>query len=117
MFISVEFGYKQRRLFNIECQTASLIDAINENCYSDMSAFLKKQTDIFTKELNQWKKESNNLKKLKNDEEKPEDASPEDPQKQTPSKRGGRTQVKVRTKPEHPSKRPKKTKETEEEKK
>lgn len=69
MFISVEFGYKQKRLFNIDCQTASLIDAINDSCYADMNTFLKKQSDIFNKEMAQWKK------KLKTDEEKQEEAN------------------------------------------
>jgi hypothetical protein len=113
MFISVEFGYKQKRLFNIDCQTAGLIDAINDSCYADMNSFLKKQTDFFSKEVTQWKK------KLKTDEEKQEEANAKEQQKST-TKRAGRTQVKVRTKPEHPSKRtkaPKKKKLTEEEQK
>jgi hypothetical protein len=82
-----------------------------------MSTFLKKQTDFFNKEMVQWKKkEANLLKKLKTEEEKQEEAAAKEQQKQQP-KRGGRTQVKVRTKPEHPSKRPKakKHKPTEEE--
>ena len=48
------------------------------------------------------------MKKLKTDEEKQEEEKIKEQQKNT-TKRGGRTQVKVRTKPEHPSKR-KKTK-------
>ena len=40
MFISVEFGYQQKRLFNIECKTAPLVDAINDVCYADIAALL-----------------------------------------------------------------------------
>lgn len=68
----------------------------------------------------QWrKKEANLLKKLKTDEEKQQEEEAKASAQKTPTtKRGGRTQVKVRTKPEHPSKRPKqskKSKPTEEE--
>ena len=67
----------------------------------------------------QWKKkESNLLRKLKTDEEKQqEDEAKAQTQKSPAHKRGGRTQVKVRTKPEHPSKRSKvsKKKQNEEE--
>lgn len=103
MFVCVEFGHKQRRLFNIDCQTSSLLDAINDSWYEDINQFLTKQTGIFEKELAQWKKKETNLqKKLKTDEEKQE----EQPiQKKNTTKRGGRTNVKVRTTPGHPSKR------------
>ena len=81
MFISVEFGYKQKRLFNINCQTASLIDAVNDECYRDMDTFMKKRIDFFNKEIGQWKKkEAALLKKLekiepnKEEEDKKEEA-------------------------------------------
>lgn len=95
------------------------MDAINDSCYTDMNSFLKKQTDFFNKEMNQWKKkEGNLLKKLKTEEEKEEESKTKEQQAKSTAKRGGKTQVKVRTKPEHPSKRPKpakKAKLTEEE--
>ena len=46
MFISVEFGYQQKRLFNIECKTAPLEDAINDGCYADIAALLKNKKII-----------------------------------------------------------------------
>ena len=120
MFISVEFGYQQKRLFNIECKTAPLVDAINDGCYADIAALLKKQKDYFTNELNQMKKKEENLqKKLKIEEEKPEDVPP--PIKSTSPSKGGKNkdikdtgksrgskQVIVKTINENPMKKTKK---------
>ena len=62
-FISVEFDYQQKRLFNIECKTEPLVDAINDGCYADIAALLKKQKYYFTNELNQMKKKKNAISK------------------------------------------------------
>lgn len=63
--ISVQFGYNQSKLFNINCQVAPLLDAINEGCYKEIGKFLKKREDFFNKEIaNFKKKESALLKKL-----------------------------------------------------
>lgn len=116
MFISVEFGDQQRRLFNIECKTAPLLDAINDGCYADMLSLLKTKKDYFTSELNQMKKKEESLqKKLNIDEDKQEDVSPHlkssSPPKGKGNKdlkggaaRGGNKQVKVRTVNENPIK-------------
>lgn len=116
MLISVEFGDQQKRLFNIECKTAPLLDAINDGCYADMLGLLKTKKDYFTSELNQMKKKEENLqKKLNIDEDKQEDVSPHlkltSPQKGKTNKdikggadRGGNKQVKVRTVNENPMK-------------
>jgi hypothetical protein len=63
MLISVRFGSGQQRIFNTECQTAPLLDAINEGCYADMASFLKKREDVIHKELTQWKKKEASLQK------------------------------------------------------
>ena len=46
MFISVEFGYQQKRLFNIECKTTPLVDAINDGWYADKASLLKNKKII-----------------------------------------------------------------------
>ena len=62
-------------MFNTECETAPLLDAINEGCYADMTVFLKKREEVFNKELNQWKKkEASLLKKLEKLEPKQDEA-------------------------------------------
>lgn len=51
MYIAVNFGYNQQRLYNINCQVAPLIDAIHEGCYKDMDGALKKRKQFFEKEV------------------------------------------------------------------
>lgn len=65
MYISVQFGYNQSKLFNINCQIAPLLDAISDGCYKEMGKYLKKREEFFNKEIaNFKKKEQNLLKKL-----------------------------------------------------
>ena len=61
MFISVGFGYRQRKIFNINCQTAPLIDAINQSCFEEMGKMLKKKEDAFHKEMAVWRKKEGSL--------------------------------------------------------
>ena len=64
-FISVEFGYKQSKLFNINCQVAPLLDAISSQAYIEMGKAIKKREEWFTKEIQTMKKkEQKLLKKL-----------------------------------------------------
>jgi len=51
MYISVQFGYNQSKIFNTNCQVAPLLDAINEGCYKEMVKTIKKQEDFFNKEI------------------------------------------------------------------
>lgn len=51
MYIEVEFGYKQSRLFNTNCMTAPLSDAINEKSIKDMQNLLKQKEEIFKKDI------------------------------------------------------------------
>jgi len=65
MFCSVQFGYNQARLFNLNCQVAPLIDAISISCYQDMVKCIKKREEFFNKEIaGMRKKEANLLKAL-----------------------------------------------------
>ena len=65
MFCSVQFGYNQARLFNLNCQVAPLLDAINTSCYQDMVKYIKKREEFFNKEIaGMRKKEANLLKAL-----------------------------------------------------
>ena len=65
MYIEIEFGYNQTRLFNINCMTAPLIDAMNERCIKDIFSMLKSKEEQFKKEIaNLNKKEVNLQKKL-----------------------------------------------------
>ena len=36
MFVSVNFGYNQSKIFNINCQVAPLLDAIQTQSYKEM---------------------------------------------------------------------------------
>jgi hypothetical protein len=51
MFISVQFGYNQARLFNINCQIAPLLDSISSSAYADMLKNVKKREAFFQKEI------------------------------------------------------------------
>jgi mannose/fructose/N-acetylgalactosamine-specific phosphotransferase system component IID len=65
MFISVQYGYNQAKLYNINCQIAPLLDAIHEGCYKDMQKYMKKREEFFNKEIaNLKKKEQGLLKRL-----------------------------------------------------
>lgn len=59
--INVQFGYQQSRLFNLNCQVAPLLDAINTACYQDMQKFIKKREDFFNKEVLGFKKKEAGL--------------------------------------------------------
>jgi hypothetical protein len=56
MFISVQFGYNQAKLFNINCQVAPLLDAVNTQAYLEMIKTVKKREEFFYKEVAQFKK-------------------------------------------------------------
>ena len=74
MFINVQFGYQQSRLFNLNCQVAPLLDAINSACYADMVKYIKKREEFFNKEVLQFKKKESALQKqLEKLNEKPEE--------------------------------------------
>jgi hypothetical protein len=67
MFILLLFGYKQNRIFTIDCLTASLIDCIWTNCFKDMQKLMQTKEEIFNKELGNLQKKFSNLeKKLEN---------------------------------------------------
>ena len=88
MFISVGFGYKQSKLLNINCQTAPLVDSINDQCYKEMQKLLKKREDFFNKEINSIKKkEAVLLKKLEKLEPPKEEKAPEPPAKDQKGKK------------------------------
>lgn len=63
MFINVQFGYQQSRLFNLNCQVAPLLDAINQACYQDMVKYIKKREEFFNKEVQGFKKKEATLQK------------------------------------------------------
>ncbi len=56
-FISVQFGYNQSRTFNINCQVAPLLDAIEEQAYADMQKAITKRQEWFNKEIANMKKD------------------------------------------------------------
>ncbi len=63
MFISVQFGYNQSRLYNLNCQVAPLLDAINSGCYADMLKYIKKREEFFNKEIGGMRKKESALVK------------------------------------------------------
>ena len=64
-FISVEFGYRQSKLFNINCQVAPLLDAVTSSAYAEMQKYIKKREEWFNKEIQSMKKkEAKRLKRL-----------------------------------------------------
>lgn len=65
MFISVQFGYSQSMVFNINCQVAPLLDAIHSQAYSEMVKAIGKRQEWFQKEVaGMRKKEAKLLKQL-----------------------------------------------------
>eukprot|EP00347_Sterkiella_histriomuscorum_P014639 403360114 len=62
-YISVQFGYNQSKLFNINCQINPLLDAISDGCYKEMGKFMKKREEFFNKEIASFKKKEQNLQK------------------------------------------------------
>lgn len=51
MFILVLFGYRQNRVFTIDCLSASLIDAILDNSLKDMLRLISDKEAQHTEEL------------------------------------------------------------------
>ncbi len=56
MFIVILFGYKQQRIFTIDCLAASLIDCIWANCLKDILKLLVSKEEQHTKELSNLQK-------------------------------------------------------------
>lgn len=55
MFVLVYFGYKQYRIFCIECLTATLVDYIWKLCKQDMEKLLITREDMHIKEVSNIK--------------------------------------------------------------
>ena len=55
-FISVQFGYNQTMVFNINCQVAPLLDAIESQAYIEMVKAIGKRQEWFNKEVANMKK-------------------------------------------------------------
>ena len=51
MFINVQFGYNQSKVFNINCQVAPLLDAIATQSYKEMGKAIKQREAWFEKEI------------------------------------------------------------------
>ena len=64
-FISVQFGHSQSLVFNINCQVAPLLDAIESQAYAEMVKAITKRQEWFNKEVvNMKKKEQKLLKRM-----------------------------------------------------
>ncbi len=78
MFIVVLFGYKQTKVFTIDCLTASLIDCIWTNCLKEILKNINVKEELLTKEQGKFQKRLAKLektleeteKKIKDEEEK-----------------------------------------------
>lgn len=62
-YISVQFGYQQSKLFNINCQIAPLLDAIQTGAYKEMVTACKKREEWFAKEIQAKRKKEAALQK------------------------------------------------------
>ena len=60
-FVSVQFGYNQSMVFNINCQVAPLLDAIEQQAYSEMIKAISKRQEWFNKEVVSMKKKEAKL--------------------------------------------------------
>lgn len=63
MFILLLFGYKQSRIFTIDCLTATLMDCIWTNSLKDMQKTILQKEDILNRENNSIQKKISNLEK------------------------------------------------------
>lgn len=50
MFILVVFGYRQSRLFTIDCLTATLMDSIWQSAHKELQSNFIKREELFNKE-------------------------------------------------------------------
>lgn len=76
-FISVQFGYNQSKIFNINCEIAPLLDAIHSESYKEMKAKLVERQEFFNREISGFKKEQSSLeKKLEKLEQPPKAPEP-----------------------------------------
>lgn len=70
MLIKVAYGYKQGTLYNINCQTGPLLDAVKKQAYSDITAIIASKESIFAEDADQTNKKieskSKKLQKLEN---------------------------------------------------
>ncbi|CDW81443.1 UNKNOWN [Stylonychia lemnae] len=118
MFISVQFGYNQNKLFNINCQIAPLLDAINDGCYKEMGKFLKKREEFFNKEISSFKKKEQNLQKKLERLEPPKSLEAPKEEVKVKEKKDPKKAAKDKPKPgEKPAKKTKKQQQEEEEEK
>ena len=63
MFVSVNFGYNQSKIFNINCQVAPLLDAIQTQSYKEMGKAIAQRQTWFEKEIGKMQKNCGNLEK------------------------------------------------------
>lgn len=63
MFIMLLFGYKQNRIFTIDCLTATLMDCIWANALKDMQKLLVQKEDLLNRENFSIQKKIANLEK------------------------------------------------------
>jgi hypothetical protein len=92
-FISVTFGYEQKKMFNINCEIAPLLDAINTEAYKEMRNKLTQREDFFNKEIKQFEKDKETFEKKLAKLEAP----PPEPKKEPTEKkaRGGKKKTKA----------------------
>jgi len=91
-YISVQFGYNQNKLFNINCQIDPLLDSIHDGCYKEMQKFMKKREEFFNKEIAAFKKkETNLLKKMERLEPPKKEEAPKEEVKAKDKKARGQS--------------------------
>ncbi|CAG9333378.1 unnamed protein product [Blepharisma stoltei] len=80
MFIKVVYGYKQGTLFNINCQTGPLLDAVKKQAFTDITSLISSKITSFTQEVeNTSKKIESKQKKLYKLENPPPDEEAKTP--------------------------------------
>lgn len=89
MFVVVTFGYRQNRVYNINCQIGPLLDLVQRQCFADVQQFFTQKQRAFNKDIAEVTKKLEETKSKLNVLEHPpveEEKKVEAPR----GKRGGR---------------------------
>jgi hypothetical protein len=98
MFVVVTFGYRQNRVYNINCQVGPLLDLVQRQCFADVQQYFTQKQRAFNKDIAEITKRMEETRSRLNTLEHPpveEEKKAEAPR----AKRGGKRDNMPKTSP------------------
>ena len=105
MFVVVNFGYRQNRVYNINCQVGPLLDLVQRQCFADVQQYFTQKQRSFNKDLTEVGKKLEETKGKLHVLEHPqveEEKKPEAPRGKGRSARKGGAEGKQTSQPPEP---------------